>query len=47
MSTRIKALLALGTLAVVAACTPAPEQEEIIIVEPAPIVDEPVYNKYD
>ncbi|WJY21820.1 MULTISPECIES: hypothetical protein [Rhodobacterales] len=47
MSKSIKALLALGLLASVAACAQAPAQEEIIIVEPAPIVEEPVYNKYN
>ncbi|MBO6603617.1 MULTISPECIES: hypothetical protein [Paracoccaceae] len=46
MSKSIKALLALGLLASVAACAQAP-QEEIIIVEPAPIVEEPVYSKYN
>ena len=47
MSTSIKALLAVGLFASLAACAQAPEQEEIIIVEPAPIVQEPVYNKYN
>ncbi|WP_168193160.1 hypothetical protein [Rhodophyticola sp. CCM32] len=42
----INAILALGLLASVAACSQAP-QEEIVIVEPAPIVEEPVYNKYN
>ncbi len=47
MSRYIKALLALGLVAGVAACAaPAPEQEEIIFIEPAPIVAEPTYNKY-
>ena len=46
MSNRIKAVLALGLVAGVAACASAPEPEEIIIIEPAPIVAEPVYNKY-
>ncbi|WP_169829058.1 MULTISPECIES: hypothetical protein [Nioella] len=48
MSNRIKALLALGLLVGAAACAPAPEPEEIIIIDPAPIQAEPVYsNKYD
>lgn len=46
MSNRIKALLALGLLVGAAACAPAPQPEEIIIIEPVPIVAEPVYNKY-
>lgn len=45
MSYRIKALLALGLVVGVSACASVPEPEEIII-EPAPIVAEPVYNKY-
>ncbi len=48
MSKAIKALLAACLLAGVAGCAaPAPEQEEIIFIEPAPIVQEPVYNKYN
>ncbi len=48
MSRYIKSLLVLGLVAGVAACAaPAPEQEEIIFIEPAPIVEEPVYNKYN
>jgi len=47
MSRIIKALLALGLVAGVAACAaPAPEQEEIIFIEPAPITHDPVSNKY-
>lgn len=46
MSQSIKALLAVAVLAGLAACS-APQQEEIIIVEPAPIEEEPVYNKYN
>ncbi|MFT6931431.1 MAG: hypothetical protein ACJAXT_000123 [Paracoccaceae bacterium] len=45
MSKSIKAVLALGFVLTAAACGGAPQQEEIIIVEPAPIVQEPVYNK--
>lgn len=47
MSKSIKALLAVAAVASVAACSRAPQQEEIIYVEPAPIVQEPVYNKYN
>jgi hypothetical protein len=46
MSYRIKALLALGLFVGVSACASVPEPEEIIIIEPAPIMVEPVYNKY-
>jgi hypothetical protein len=47
MSRFIKALLAMGLVAGVAACAaPAPEQEEIIFIEPAPITHDPVSNKY-
>ncbi len=46
MSNRIKALLALACVVGVSACASAPEPEEIIIIDPAPIVAEPVYNKY-
>ena len=34
MSKFLKALLALGLVAGVSACAPAPEPEEIIIIEP-------------
>jgi len=47
MSRFIKALLAMGLVAGVAACAaPAPEQEEIIFIEPAPITHDPVSDKY-
>ncbi len=46
MSNRIKALLALGLVVGISACASAPEPEEIIIIDPAPIVEEPVYDKY-
>ncbi len=46
MSNRIKALLALGLIVGVSACASAPPQEEIIIIDPAPITVEPAYNKY-
>jgi hypothetical protein len=47
MSRFIQALLALGLVAGVAACAaPAPEQEEIIFVEPATISHDPVSTKY-
>lgn len=48
MSRFLMALLALGLVAGVSACAPAPEPEEIIIIDPEPIQAEPVYsNKYD
>lgn len=47
MSRYIKSLLALGLVAGVAACASAPEQEEIIFIDPAPIIEEPSSNKYD
>jgi len=47
MSRITKTLLALGLVAGVAACgAPAAEEEEIIFIEPAPIVHEPVSEKY-
>ena len=42
----VNAILALGFLVGLSACGSAPVQEEIIFLEPAPIVEEPVYNKY-
>jgi len=48
MSKFLMAMLALGLVAGVSACAPAPEQEEIIIIDPEPIRAEPVFsNKYD
>jgi hypothetical protein len=48
MSYCIRTLLALGLVAGVAACaSPASEQEEIIFIDPAPIVEEPVSQKYN
>ncbi|MCR9068449.1 MAG: hypothetical protein NXH79_06350 [Rhodobacteraceae bacterium] len=48
MSRYIKSLLVVGLVAGLAACAaPVPEQEEIIFVDPAPIHEEPVYNKYN
>ncbi|SFP16957.1 hypothetical protein [Tranquillimonas alkanivorans] len=44
MSKSIKAVMALGLVAFVAACAPA--EEEVVYVEPAPVQAEPVYNKY-
>lgn len=47
MARFIQALLALGIVAGVAACgSSAPEQEEIIFIEPAPITHDTVSNKY-
>jgi len=48
MSRFVRAFLALGLVAGVAACAaPAAEEEEIIFIEPAPIVAEPVSQKYN
>jgi hypothetical protein len=47
MSRFIQALLALGLVAGVAACAaPAPEQDEITFIDPAPISHDPVSFKY-
>lgn len=47
MSKFIKAGLALAIVATVSACfRDNARQEEIVIVEPAPIMAEPVLNKY-
>ena len=42
MSITLKSLLALGLLTVVAACS---QQEEVVVVEPEPIMEEPVMEK--
>ncbi len=42
MSTTLKSLLALGLLTVVAACA---QQEEVVVVEPEPIMEEPTMDK--
>ncbi len=42
MSTTLKSLLALGLLTIVAACG---QQEEVVVVEPEPIMEEPVMEK--
>ena len=43
MSTTLKSLLALGLLTVVAACA---QQEEVVVVEPEPIMEEPTMEKF-
>ena len=43
MSKSIKALLCVGLLTVVAAC--AQQEEEVIMVEPEPIMSDPVMDK--
>ena len=43
MSKSIKALIALGLFAVVAAC--GQQEEEVIVVEPEPIMEEPTMSK--
>ncbi|UYP66855.1 hypothetical protein OIU14_10135 [Thalassobacter stenotrophicus] len=45
MSKSLKALIAVGLVAIVAACSSG-TQEEIIIVEPAPLEAEPVSGKF-
>ena len=42
MSTILKSLLALGLLTVVTACA---QQEEVVVVEPEPIMAEPTMDK--
>ena len=42
MSTTLKSLLALGLLTIVAACA---QQEEVVVVEPAPIMPEEPMGK--
>lgn len=43
MSTSAKAIIAMFLFTVVAACA---QQEEVVVVEPAPIVAEPTSNKF-
>jgi len=45
MSKSLKALIALGLVAIVAACSSG-TQEEIVIVEPTPLEAEPVSGKF-
>ncbi|MFO7919493.1 MAG: hypothetical protein R6U99_01525 [Nioella sp.] len=47
MSKFLTSLLVLGLVAGVSACAPAPEQEEVIIIDPEPIEPEGSYTKYD
>ena len=42
MSTTLKSLLALGLLTAVTACA---QQEEVVVVEPEPIMEEPTMDK--
>ncbi len=42
MSKSIKALIAIGLFTVVAACA---QQEEVVVVEPEPIMEEPTMDK--
>lgn len=42
MSKSIKAIIAIGLFTVVAACA---QQEEVVVVEPEPIVEEPTFDK--
>jgi hypothetical protein len=43
MSITVKSLFAFGLLTIVAACA---QQEEVVFVEPEPIMEEPTSNKY-
>lgn len=43
MSATLKSILAVGLLTIVAACA---QQEEVVFVEPEPIMAEPTSNKY-
>ena len=43
MSITIKSILALGLLTLASACA---QQEEVVYVDPAPIVAEPAMSKY-
>ncbi len=45
MSKSIALVCALVSATFVAACG-TPQQDEVVYVQPAPIVAEPVYNKY-
>ena len=42
MSKSIKTLLAVGLLVITAACA---QQEEEVMVEPEPVMEEPTFNK--
>lgn len=44
MSFTVKSILALGLLTIVAAC--AQQEEEVVFVEPAPIMDDAPMSKY-
>ena len=44
MSNSIKALLAVGLVALVAACADTAPVEEYVVVDPAPISEEPTYT---
>ena len=46
MSKGIKLVATLATVLVVAACGNSGVQEEIVIVEPAPVIPQPVSNKF-
>ncbi|GAA6165964.1 hypothetical protein NBRC116590_36680 [Pelagimonas sp. KU-00592-HH] len=44
MSNSIKALVALGLVALVAACVDTAPVEEYVVVDPEPISEEPTYT---
>lgn len=43
MSTTLKTILAFGLLTLATACA---QQEEVVVVEPEPIMEEPAMSKY-
>ncbi len=45
MSNGIKLIMALGILAIAGACAPR-QQDDVVFVEPAPVVAEPTFNKF-
>ncbi len=44
MSKTIKSILALGLVGIIAACGQQQQQEEFVVVDPAPISIEPEYT---
>ena len=46
MSKGIKAVSVLAAVLTLAACGSSGVQEEIVIVEPAPVIAEPISNKF-
>ncbi|MGR3755613.1 MAG: hypothetical protein ACU0AT_00085 [Tranquillimonas sp.] len=46
MSKRIMAVMAFGLLSATTVAACAPQTEEVVYIEPAPVAAEPVFNKY-